>query len=152
MALTLVETVPWHVASVRERLTPASTHDCRHIYGVDIRTVLDVTWSISDRAWTLLADELPICITSVYEASTGVGQPWTFLTNEIEHHRIGFLWWSKFVLEKYQENFGILELWLNSENERSLRWHRWLGFSLHPRAPYGPRGALCVYGVRMQEV
>lgn len=148
--LEIVDTVPWHVASIRERLSAASTRACEHVYGVDLRSVLDLTWTMSDRCWTLQDKELPIVITGVYEESIGVGNPWTFLSREVDDHRVSVACWSKRMLEKYQRTYAILELYLDYENKKSIRWHKWLGFVFDLPAPHGPLGTTCVHGVRME--
>jgi hypothetical protein len=150
--MRLVKAVPWHVASIRERLSPESSRSCAHVYGVDIRLVLDLTWRFSQDAVTLIDGELPIIIAGVYESELGVGNPWTFLSREVAQHRIACAWWSLFVLDHFQRRYGILELYLDCENTRSIRWHRWMGFHLDPPAPHGPLGAMCVRGRRIAEV
>jgi RimJ/RimL family protein N-acetyltransferase len=44
------------------------------------------------------------------------------------------------VLDKALPLFGRLENYVHAENKASVRWLKWLGFTMDEAAPYGPRG------------
>jgi hypothetical protein len=95
-------------------------------------------------AWTLLYYEEPALIGGVAASPVpGCGRPWMLATNRIEEREVA-RWLarhSRKLLQEVRQYFPLLENWVHSENKVSLRWVRWMGFSIDEQSFVGREGS-----------
>lgn len=94
----------------------------------------------STHAWAGLADGRLVCLWGVCPASliSRVGVPWLLGSDEVETHQVAFLRRSRPALAEMLETYTVLTNWVDARNRVSMRWLRWLGFTLFPAQPFGP--------------
>lgn len=97
---------------------------------------------LSTQAWAGLADGRPICLWGVAPASliNRIGVPWLLGSDDIETHQVAFLRRSRPMVGEMMETYAVLSNWVDARNRVSMRWLRWLGFTLFPAQPFGPDG------------
>ncbi len=83
----------------------------------------------------------PVCIFGIGIGSllTGVARPWLLGTPEVEHYPVTFLRSNRPVVQGWAERF-TLENYVDARHTSSIKWLRWLGFTIHDAAPFGPFG------------
>lgn len=93
-------------------------------------------------AWTWLIDGVPVCMFGVTPLSIlgGYGSPWLVGTHEIDSHAWAFLHSSRAGILELFEQWGHLQNFVDARNTKAIRWLKYLGFTIHPAAPYGPFG------------
>lgn len=73
---------------------------------------------------------------------TGAGVPWLLGTNAAMRHRREFLLQSPPVIQQMLDICPRLFNYVHCDNKSSIRWLRWLGFTIEPATPYGVGGEL----------
>ncbi len=88
---------------------------------------------ISDKAWTGLIDDVPVCMFGVASAGLlgGVGRPWMVGTDHLDRHALLFLKRCRKVVAGMLALFPILENYVDCRNVRAIQWLKWLGFEMH---------------------
>jgi len=88
-----------------------------------------------------LGDEL-ICIGGIAQSSLRPdwGTPWLLGSDRIDELTIRFAKVSRQWADEGLERFRVLHNFIHVENETSIRWLRWLGFSFFGPFPYGRLG------------
>lgn len=76
--------------------------------------------------------------------SQGVGSPWLIGTRLLEgRHKRALLLFGKPIMNEFKRYFpGRLENYVHVDNDKSIRWLRWLGFSFGEPETYGVAGQL----------
>jgi hypothetical protein len=99
-------------------------------------------WCISESlvALTGVIGGEPVCIFGVVDHGDNIGQPWMFGTSLIDKHAVSFLKASRYVIGRLLNDWPKLENWTDARNARGLRWLKFMGFTIHPAEPYGPKG------------
>jgi hypothetical protein len=103
-----------------------------------------VSYSIaySRVAWAAELDGKPIAVFGVGTGENGAGIPWLVATNEIERHPVLFYRMSKRLFSSVRDGYTYLENWVDARNVLSLRWLKWLGFTIEKEEPRGPLGLM----------
>ena len=96
----------------------------------------------SDRVWSGFADRDLVCIFGVAPVprSAGTGVPWLIGSDLILRHQRAFLRRNRAKLAEMQALYPVLRNWVDARNHAALRWLAWLGFTIDPAGPMGPRG------------
>lgn len=98
----------------------------------------------SEVALAATDDGEPIAVLGVGRMSmlSSVGIIWMLGSDGIERHRREVLRASKVFLQCCERDYIMLRNFVYTGHHRSLRWLAWLGFTIHPAAPHGPKGSL----------
>lgn len=96
----------------------------------------------SSEAWAGLADGELVCLFGVAPLTlVGVtGVPWLAASAAIARHRTAFLRRNRAMIDRWQEQYPVLRNFVDARNAVSIRWLRWLGFTLGPAVPLGIAG------------
>ena len=78
--------------------------------------------------WVGVDDNVPFCLFGCNDAD-GYGSPWLLATDAINFHSIWFLKQSKRLAKLWLWRHGKLTNYIHAENETSILWLIWLGFS-----------------------
>lgn len=100
------------------------------------------TWDNSSRKWLIWKDAKPVGLFGVDDSGDGVGIPWMVGTPEIEKIKMFIGKNSARYIEKMKEGFMKLANYVSVDNQLSIAWLKWCGFTIHPPIPYGPFGCL----------
>ena len=71
-----------------------------------------------------------------------VATPWLLTGMPVDRHRKAFLRLTRERVERLRGEWAELVNYVHADYAQAVRWLAWLGFSLAPAAPFGPRGAL----------
>lgn len=88
----------------------------------------------------MVDDSRPVCMFGVtpIDILGGVGSPWLLGTDEVKKYANTFLRLNKSYVAKMLELFPYLQNYVDTRNEISIRWLKWLGFKFGPEPiPYG---------------
>jgi hypothetical protein len=93
----------------------------------------------STEAWTGLVDDDVACMWGVGPLNllAGRGCPWLLGTHLVEAHAGAFLRCSRLCLRQMFTTYESLENFVDARNRLSIRWLRWLGFTIAPAQPHG---------------
>lgn len=111
--------------------------------GLELEQIMQWCVDNSDVALTGEIDGEPVCLFGVVSADTpGEGAPWMFGSSLIDKHAVAFLKASRHVVATFLAEWDHLQNWTDARNTRGLRWLKFMGFTIHPAEPHGPKGLL----------
>ncbi|PHS70692.1 MAG: hypothetical protein COB23_03195 [Methylophaga sp.] len=105
---------------------------------------LDSSVRRSTHVWTATVDGRACLIFGVVPFSIlgGMGIPWLLGTDEIALISRPFIKECKNYVGKMNKAYPSLANAVHAENQLSIRWLKWLGFSIHPAQKIGLNGEL----------
>ena len=59
-------------------------------------------------------------------------------TEKMKDHPRELLKWSKIFVESWQEEYPLLQNYVDARYAPALRWAKWLGFTIEDTFPFGP--------------
>lgn len=121
-------------------LRAADVIEC-HALGYGPRKALKNGWKASRHCWAVLVGGKPIALFGAAEHPTdpNLGIPWMLGTDDLYDHPITFLKETKIYLGFLRRTFKRLANIVHAENEKSIRWLKWAGFTISDEArSYGP--------------
>lgn len=90
-------------------------------------------------AYTLEVDGLPVVLFGVFTGN-GMAEPWLIATDSMGDIPASIVMqYSKSVVSGWHERYGFMANLVHAENEASIRWLEWCGFSVGVE-PTGPEG------------
>jgi len=100
--------------------------------GVDVSDFTTVVW----------IDGVPCTIFGLVKRSliTGAGTPWMLSAEQVMGHRREIVRHSPPVIDQMLDLCPRLMNYVHSKNTLSIRWLRWLGFTIDSAIPYGDAG------------
>lgn len=105
-------------------------------FGVSPETALLHGLRQSLQSWTGTVDDEPVCMFGFNRRTmlSEVGIPWLLGTDRVREIPYAFLRKSRRITADViaSGTFSRLENLVSANNELSIRWLRWLGFSIHP--------------------
>lgn len=99
--------------------------------------------SRSLESWTWTVDGVPEAVGGVgaLDMLAGIGVPWMLGTDAVQRNARAFLRMSRPTLDMMHGYFPHLRNMVDARNTISIRWLKWLGFTLDKEAtPHGPDG------------
>lgn len=104
--------------------------------------VLRYTLGASLAAWCCEQDGELVCLFGVAALSIagGVGAPWMLGTDRMARLPRAVMAQSRAMIPRMLALFPHLINFVDARNVRSIRLLKWLGFEIHPAAPYGAQG------------
>ncbi len=96
------------------------------------------------RPKTGLHNDKVICIWGVGKIThlSKEGIPWMLTSNLVNTHYREFLRRGPELVSDMKKEAVILINTVDTRNKRSIRWLKWLGFTVHDPVPFGPDGML----------
>lgn len=111
--------------------------------GADLRGTVEVSLDNSHRAWALeLYGDLGALLGVVPTEVDGLGVPWLIGTTAIDRHARTHIRATRRYLAVMRDLYPQLINYVHAENHRSVRWLRWMGFTIHAPEPVGRNGEL----------
>lgn len=138
----IVKACHWHILPVGNNIRQADYDEVKASCGLHPITAISEGVKMSTKSWTALYNGKPACIFGVTPVSimTGTGCPWMLGTSDILKMKRKFLIKSKDVVKEMLEICPILINYVDTRNKVSIRWLRWLGFTVYDPEPYGLNG------------
>lgn len=137
--VTVIPATLEHAASLARRMRRADADEVWASGRLLPADALRVSLGLSLKAWTGTVDGVPMCIFGVAPLSlmSGYGAPWMLGAEGLERHAVAFLRRNRPFVAEMRAVFPRMENWVDARNAASIRWLRWLGFTIHPAAPWG---------------
>ena len=90
-------------------------------------------------AFTVRVDGESVCICGICDGSMeGIGVPWLLATDLFENYPRYIMKLGKDFIRQYLTAYVSLVNYVKADNEKTIRWLKWLGFTVDPPAPFGP--------------
>lgn len=142
MPVEIVPATAEHIAWIAPRLRPADREEIAASTVLPPLSALAVSLAGSDQAFTALQDGEPVVVGGVGTVSLlpRTGMPWLLATPAIEEMRVEFLRGTREQVRRIGAGYALLRNHVDARNALSIRWLRWLGFTLHDPVPFGPAG------------
>lgn len=92
----------------------------------------------------VVIDDIPVTILGlvIHDYLSGVGVPWLLSATQALNHRRKFLELSPPVIDEMLRICPKLVNYVYAENKISIRWLKWLGFTVEKAIPSGLNGAM----------
>lgn len=140
--IKFVHATKQHAKQLAKRgLRPIDQLECRAL-GQSPRKALKAGVENSKFSWAMLDDSgRPLALFGVAPHPTDdkLGIPWFLGCSEVYEHRLTFVKYTRHYLAVMQHYFPKLVNVVHADNEKSIRWLKWAGFTVtdEPRT-YGP--------------
>lgn len=105
--------------------------EARAFLGLEPMEALSLSLKDSDEAWAVMHDDEYVGFFGVCQGD-GYGIPWFVSTDDFDDFKLTFVKESKKILQSMLEKYGKLQNYVSVENEKSINWLKWLGFTIHP--------------------
>lgn len=145
MSVAEITILPATMADVEElagRLRATDVDEIEAASGLPPLQALRRSFVCSTRSWAGRADGDLVALFGVCPLSwlAGIGAPWLLASAAVERHQMAFLRRSQHYLIEIFSMYPTLRNWVDVRNATSIGWLRWLGFTIRPPVPFGPRG------------
>lgn len=102
------------------------------------------SWRISDYSVIITDDDTPLCMYGLVKTTimTGAGVPWMLSSTEVLKHVKTLLPKSKDVVAEMLTVCTRLSNHVHCDNKMSIRWLKWLGFTMEEPQFYGVHNEL----------
>jgi len=142
LRVDIVPARPEHLDYVAANLRPADIEEIMAASGLDAAAAVRESAALSLVCRGGLVNGEPVCVFGVGAASMAApeGVIWLLGTPAMERHAVAFLRRNRAWIE------AMLRLWprlvnhVDARHTTAIRWLRWLGFTIHPAAPWGKAG------------
>jgi hypothetical protein len=141
--LTFRAAVPGDADTLLRELRDCDRREAEAAAGVDrVDFVLRYTVGASLAAWCCEQDGQLVALFGVASLSVvgGVGVPWMMGTDRLDRLPRAVMTQTRAYIPHMLVLFPHLTNFVDARNQRSIRLLKWLGFELHPAAPYGVQG------------
>lgn len=134
----IVKARPAHVRTIAKRMREADRIEVHAASGKTPGQALAFSLRKSSIAMTWIIDGRPELMFGVGDLNilAGVGAPWLLGTDAVLSHQMEFLRSSVEWRNKLFERYSTLKNFVDVRNEVSVRWLKWLGFSLSDPIEY----------------
>lgn len=140
----IVEATPEHALELAENMNPP---DAAEVWAAMHSTPLEAllrSMRVSRDTTTGLVDGRVLAMFGVAPttALSTVGSPWLLGSREVPQHRRAFMLASREYIRQITPMYAMLENYVDARYTASIRWIRWLGFTVDEAKPFGLDGAL----------
>lgn len=99
-----------------------------HSHGMETKEALDISFSDSVEAFTIIYDEQPIGMFGYGEIDENIGVPWLLASDKLPEIAREFLRGSKEWIQDVLTKKYMLFNYVHADNKEAIRWLEWLGF------------------------
>lgn len=131
------------VAYIAEHLREADRREVEAVRGPRFADAIARAVLRSSHYWTAVSEEgEPLAVFGVVPVSiiSGIGSPWFLATERANEHPRNLVVEGRRYLSAMRAIYPRLYNYVDARNDKSIRWLRRLGFTLHPPQPYGVAG------------
>ena len=140
MTYTVVPTELSHMEELSHTMRSADVRECWAANHYAPYDALKHSIYHTNRPLTGLYTGKVMCIWGVgkiaYLSKEGI--PWMLTSNLVDIHYREFLRQGRGLIEDMKKEAVILINMVDTRNRKSIKWLKWLGFTIHPSVPFGP--------------
>lgn len=143
MTLTIVPAEYHHIAPIAIHMRQADRDEIAALAELAPFSALEMCL-LSSRplAWTVLIDDVPAGMFGCGTLPNGDGQPWLLGTDALEANKAAVarasVYWRGQLLQRYRKLTNLID----ARNTVTIRWLKWLGFSISEPFEAGPNNHL----------
>lgn len=129
----IVQATEAHAHALAPKMRNKDALECE-AYGHTTLSALLVGLNSSVEVFTGTVDGEPVCMFG-YSLPCLIGdeaEPWLLGTDEMARHATAFLRRNRPFIADLRKRFRRLSGWVYEQNHSSVRWLRWLGFTVRP--------------------
>lgn len=136
----IVPTTDEHVEELTHSMSPEDVVEAWAAGHFSPSEALKVSMMYTNYPKTGLVDGRVMAIWGVGKVTqiSEIGIPWMLTSIQVEKHFRAFLRYSKGLLDDMKNETLVFDNVVDARNLVSIRWLRWLGFTIHDALPYGP--------------
>lgn len=134
----------WHINELAETMQAIDKESIFQLSGMHPKPALlnSVQASLEANSYLVSGEVVSICGVSKYTLLSDWACPWLLCSDAIRKRPKEFMIQTKkWTYDKLEEH-GILRNVVYAKHERSIRWLKWLGFTIYPPEPFGVNNAL----------
>jgi hypothetical protein len=137
--IKVIPAIADHIPYLADHMRVADVSEVLAMSGRKPFDALDRSLSSSDVCFTATCDDVPMCMFGVGTVNmlSRVGVPWLLGTDDVEKHYRPFSRGSVFWRDYMTARYDLLINAVDTRNTMSMRWLKWLGFTLHEAMPMG---------------
>jgi hypothetical protein len=138
--ITIVPATMEHARSIDLRPGDAVEIDA---LGLTLREAFDMSMvrAVWADAYLLDGEVAALVGVSVLSMLGGEGVPWLLTGTPVDRCKRDFLRLTRAGVARMRHQFPVLTNFVHAEYVQSVRWLRWLGFTIAPAQPFGAKGA-----------
>jgi hypothetical protein len=134
--------LPTDALELGPRLTPEDRREVEAMSNLDPRMALmeGLVWSAE--TWTARIDGEVACMWGVRQADVlgWTGVPWMLGSEAVAANASTLLRQSRLIVDRWRGMYPVLRNMVDARHHRSIRWLRWLGFTIGDARPMGFAG------------
>lgn len=133
-----------HIRFIAANMRDEDAVEVHALGGYTPLDALEISIRNSERAVTVLGDGVPLTMLGLVKPIllSDIGVPWLLSARQALDYKRQFLELSPPVIDDMLQTCPKLINFVHSENKLSIRWLKWLGFTIEPAIPMGPFGAM----------
>lgn len=130
------------VEALQGRLRESDKQEILAASGFDPNKALMDSFMGSSLCWTVTKGGQVIAIFGAagVSALSSVGMPWMLGSNELNRAGVEIVKVSMYYVKRMKDRFPILVNFIDARQKKSVRWLKWLGFTVEQPQPYGVLG------------
>lgn len=133
-------------ADLAPRLRPADQTELAALSNRSHEATLRLSVAVSDEPLAAVTADSGELVAMLGVGRPGLlsttGNPWMLGAPVLENLGRQIMELSAEKVGEWRQEYPLLVNHVYAEHHHSIRWLKWLGFTLHPAAPYGPFGNL----------
>ncbi len=139
MALKVRGTQRDDLVYVAENMRAIDRQELADLTGSEPFKALENSVRLSDYALTVCDNDVPLCVCGIARISmlSERGAPWLLGTDKLREQSRGFVLLSRGIFGMMSKKYEYLENLVSADNGRSIRWLKWLGFTVEAAKPAG---------------
>jgi hypothetical protein len=144
MTYKIVPTEQKHVEELSHTMRAADVRECWAANHFSPYDALKHSLCHTENPRTGLYNNNVMCIWGIGKVTylSKEGIPWMLTSKLVEHHYREFLRQGPTLLKEIKKEAVVLVNMVDARNKRSIRWLKWLGFTIHDPVPFGPDDVL----------
>lgn len=139
-AYAIVPATIAHCAELAANMTPENAAECAALGHTPAQAV-NYSYLVSREPMTMLADDRVLAIYGIMTPTilSTVASPW-ILATDVREHGMWFLRQSRRIVGEWRRQYKSLANYVDARHTVSVRWVRWMGYTLEEPQPFGPHG------------
>lgn len=141
LEVSITPTTSEDLDELAEHMRDIDRKECRLTMPMPVRKALSLSHEVSYETLTGRVDGKLVAVFGIARMSTisSVGVPWMLGTPLVERYAMTVIRYNREMISKWEKQHSILKNYVHVDNETSIRWLRWLGFTILKPVRFGAK-------------